>query len=449
MNSLLKATVLVVDDEGSYREMIATVLHEAGYQALTADSGKAALEIVSRRLVDAAILDLMMPGIDGRELMKRLKQKIPDLPVVFLTAYGSIPSAVEAIKEGAADYLTKPLPHVDDLILTLERVLEHHKLKRQSDLHLKARKVIDPFPCASPAMKRLLDTAAKVADTDVTVLITGESGTGKERMAQFIHLNSSRASSEMVAVNCAAIVENLLESELFGHEKGAFTGADARKSGRFEEADNSTLFLDEIGEMPIILQPKLLRVLQEKEFRRVGGNQTIRCNARLIAATNRDLKKRCGEGDFREDLYYRVSGFSIHIPPLRDRPEDIIFFSETFVAEAAQKFGKPPPSISEGFKQALLKYDWPGNVRELANVIEASVLLCDDPKLQLEDLHGIRGDLQNQSGFAEAPLADAEKKALVAALAKFSGNREQTAEFLGMSRRNLIYKLKKHGLTKK
>ena len=449
MKDQFKQTILVVDDEDAYRSMISAVLGDSGFEVIAADSGKTALEIAGRRLLDAAILDLMMPGMDGRELMTRLKKKQPELPVIFLTAHGSIPSAVEAIKEGAADYLTKPLPHVDDLVLTLNRVLEHNQLKQQSHLHLAAKKAKDPFPCADPAMKKILEMAAKVANTEVTVLITGESGTGKERMAQFIHLNSNRASNELVAVNCAAIVETLLESELFGHEKGAFTGADARKSGRFEEACNSTLFLDEIGEMSLTLQPKLLRALQEKEFRRVGGSQVIRCNARLIAATNRDLKKQCAEGCFREDLFYRISVFTLHIPPLRERPEDIVFLSRMFISEASEKFGKPAPEIGDDFRQALLEYSWPGNVRELANVIEASVLLCDQPVLELDHLHGISRSSQKSDAGNQIPLLEAEKKALIEALARFDGNREQTAEFLGMSKRNLIYKLKKHGLTRK
>jgi DNA-binding NtrC family response regulator len=448
MNDDKKATILVVDDEASYRTMISSVLEDAQYEALTAESGKDALEIVSRRLIDAAILDLMMPQMDGRELMKRLQQKVPGLPIIFLTAHGSIPSAVEAIKEGAADYLTKPLPHVDDLVQTIERVLELNLLKKQNQIHLAVKKSSDTFPCASQVMKDVLKMADKVAQTNVTVLITGESGTGKERMAQYIHVNSKRSNMEMVAVNCAAIVETLLESELFGHEKGSFTGANERKTGRFEDANNSTLFLDEIGEMSLSLQPKLLRALQEKEFRRVGGSQTIRFNARLIAATNRDLKSQCAQGHFREDLFYRISVFTLHIPPLRERPEDIVFLSERFIQESAEKFAKPKPELGADFKEALLKHDWPGNVRELANVIEASVLLCDESRLELKHLHGIEVTAKTDASGSE-PLLEAEKKALLEALARFDGNREKTANYLGMSKRNLIYKLKKHDLIKR
>lgn len=444
MKKEIRNTVLVVDDESSFRSMLSTVLSDAGFEVLVAGSGREALEITLRRAIDLAVLDLVMPGIDGRELMHRLHEKIPGLPVIFLTAHGSIPSAVEAIKEGASDYLTKPLPHIDDLVITVNRVLDLHRLKNQQNHKIAIKKNIDPFPCASPKMKKLLETAAKVAGTDVTVLITGESGTGKERMAEFIHMHSQRAAAEMVSVNCAAIVETLLESELFGHEKGSFTGASERKTGQFELADNSTLFLDEIGEMSINLQPKLLRALQEKEFRRVGGAQMIKFNARLIAATNRDLKAHCQTGVFREDLYYRISVFSIHIPPLRERPEDVIFLAEKFAAEAAQRFGKQAPQFSRETKDTLLNYAWPGNIRELGNIIEASVLLCEEEILKPENLHGLGKQPQNET--KTGTLEEAEKKALVEALARFDGNRVQTAEYLGMSRRNLIYKLKKHGL---
>jgi two-component system response regulator HydG len=444
-NRAIKATILAVDDEPAYLAMIRSVLTDAGYEVLTAASASQALEIFSRRQVDLAILDLIMPEIDGRELMRRLKAKLPELPIIFLTAHGSIPSAVEAIKEGATDYLTKPLPHIDDLLQTILRVLELTELKKQKGIQQKKHK--EPFPCASPVMKKVLAMADKVAKTDVTVLITGESGTGKERMAQYIHLNSKVADNEMIAVNCAAIVDTLLESELFGHEKGAFTGANERKPGRFEEAGNSTLFLDEIGEMTLALQPKLLRALQEKEFRRVGGSQLIRMNSRLIVATNRDLKEQCQVGKFREDLYYRISVFTLNIPPLRERFEDIGFLARRFVEEAAQRFGKSTPGIGKEFMKALIAYEWPGNVRELANVIEASTLLCDGSVLQLKHLHGI--DLAGKTKETEEPLAQAEKDALIEALQKFAGNRQQTADYLGMSKRNLIYKLKKHDLLKR
>ena len=446
MTESYKATILVVDDEPAYRKMISSVLTDSGFEVLTAESAKDALEISSRRMVDLALLDLIMPKMDGRELMHKLHDKFPGLPVIFLTAHGSIPSAVEAIKEGASDYLTKPLPHIDDLILTIDRILELTKLKKQREFKATSQQNTDLFPSDSPAMKKILEMAKKVADTDVTVLITGESGTGKERLAKYIHKHSQKSNMDLVAVNCAAIVETLLESELFGHEKGAFTGAIERKAGCFEMAGNSTLFLDEIGEMSISLQPKLLRALQEKEFRRVGGTQLIRLNSRLIAATNKDLKKQCSLGEFREDLFYRVSVFTLDIPPLRERPEDIIFLAKKFITVSADKFGKPVPEIGKDFKKVLLAYDWPGNVRELENVIEASVLLCEENTLSAKHVYGINQQIEVSEPLSADTLIDAEKNALIDALAKFNGHREKTAAFLGMSKRNLIYKLKKHNL---
>lgn len=449
MSDKYLATVLVTDDEESYRKMLKAILEDAGYEAITASSGEQALEITKRRAIDAAVLDIFMPKMDGRELMKRLHKKFPGLPVIFLTAHGSIPSAVSAVQNGAADYLTKPLAHVDDLTRTLKQVLELNRLKSQQQKRTASRLAENPFLCADRNMKKILAMAAKVAATDVTVLITGESGTGKERMAEFIHLNSNRTDFEMVSINCAAIVSALLESELFGHEKGAFTGAVERKQGRFEEANNSTLFLDEIGEMSIELQPKLLRALQEKEFRRVGGSQTMRFNSRIIAATNRNLKEQCSSGQFREDLFYRLSVFTINIPPLRERPDDIILLSERFIKESAKKFGKTVPEVDEATMAALLAHNWPGNVRELANVMEASVLLCENNVLKPTNLHGLETKAEVAADTDENPLAAAERRTLEDALALFDGNREKTAKHLGMSRRNLIYKLKKHNLTER
>lgn len=449
MKQKFKATILVTDDEPSYRDMISSVLEDAEYEVLKADSGVKALEIAKKRAVDVAVLDMMMPKMNGRELMTKLHAILPDLEVIFLTAYGSIPSAVETVKEGAADYLTKPLAHVDDLVRTVERVLQLSHFKRQRRMAVETEKNAEPFLCACPKMKEVLAVAGRVAPTDMTVLITGESGTGKERMAKHIHLNSKVAQSEMVSVNCAAIVGSLIESELFGHEKGAFTGATDRRKGRFELASNSTLFLDEIGEMPLDMQPKLLRAIQEREFNRVGGSQVLKFNGRLIAATNKILKEQCSKGLFREDLFYRLSVFTIDIPPLRERPEDIKLYIDQFVKDSAARFEKNVPVVSKSAEQILCSYSWPGNVRELANVIEASVLLCNGKTLMPEHLHGLPAQKDSNSPEKANLLVDAEKKALTEALEMFDGNREKTAKYLDMSRRNLIYKLKKHGLTGK
>ena len=452
MNKTRKATILVVDDEESYRNMISAVLEDAGYESIIAESGKSALEIVARRQIDAAVLDLMMPGMDGRELMNRLKKKIPDVPIIFLTAHGSIPSAVEAIKEGAADYLTKPLPHVDDLLITVNRVLEHRQLKRQSQIHYAARKKQDPFPCASPTMKKILETAAKVAATDVTVLITGESGTGKERMAQFIHLNGRQAENEMVAVNCAAIVETLLESELFGHEKGAFTGAIARKAGKFELADGGTVFLDEIGELPLELQSKLLRVLQESQFERVGGIKPVKVDVRVIAATNRDLATEVREQRFREDLFFRLNVFPIFLPALKDRGVDIVEIADAFIGFFADRMGRHRPKLAKESIQTLLNYHWPGNIRELRNVIERAMILCnsDTISITIPD-YGLKKPHNNAiSSFnSEMNLADVEKAHITAILEKlnwkvrgFNG----AALALGLKPTTLESKMKKLGI---
>ena len=452
-------SILLVDDEASYRLLLKNVLVDAGFEVVEAGDGPAALAILARRTFDLAVLDLMMPKMDGRTLMKRIHERDPEVPVVFLTAHGTIASAVEAIREGAADYLAKPLPHIDDLVRTVQRVLETRQLRKANRQFAAALQDPVPFPAADPVMTALLEKAKKVAAADVSVLITGESGTGKERLARFLHQHSIRQGRPMVALNCAAIPENLLESELFGHEKGAFTGAAERRVGRFEEAHQSTLFLDEIGEMPLTLQPKILRALQERELRRVGGDRTIRFDARLIAATNRDLKAEAHAGRFREDLYYRLSVVRLHVPALRERPGDIGFLARRMIGEVAARFGKAPPDLSPGALDLLVKHSRRGNVRELANVIEASVLLSEGHCLRAGDIHGIEpapgmeagGSCppvpgEKPSGVAGSPLAVAERQAIEAALARFEGNRRKTAEYLGMSTRNLLYKLKRLGL---
>ncbi|NLI78790.1 MAG: sigma-54-dependent Fis family transcriptional regulator [Candidatus Riflebacteria bacterium] len=438
-------TILLVDDEAAYRTVLRAVLEGAGFAVADAADGPAALEIVRRRVVDLAVLDLMMPRMDGRELMQKLHAKVPELPVVFLTAHGSIPSAVDAIREGAADYLTKPLGHVDDLVRTVRRILDHRRLQRENRVLRGQGAEADPFPAADPATLAILDKARRVAASDATVLITGESGTGKERLARFIHQASPRADRPLVAVNGAAIPENLLESEFFGHEKGAFTGATDRRTGRFEEADRATLFLDEIGEIPPGLQPKLLRALQEREFRRVGGDRLLRFDARLIAATNRDLAAEMRAGRFREDLYYRISVVTLTLPPLRERPRDIRFLAGRFLAELAARFHKEVPTLTTAAWQRLETWPWPGNVRELANCLEATLLLHGEGPVGPADLHGLETPVPGPE--TGSPLEVAERQAIRDALARCGGNRRQTAERLGMSVRNLLYKLKRLGIT--
>ncbi len=476
-----RETVLLVDDEASNRTVLRAVLDSAGFAVIEASNGPEALEITRRRAVDLAVLDLVMPGMDGREVMRRLHGKDPDLPIIFLTAHGSIPSAVEAIKEGAADYLTKPLGHVDDLVRSIRRILDNGRLQRQNRTLLAQAEAADPFPAADPAMISVLDQARKVAANDVTVMICGESGSGKERLARLIHQSGSRRDRPLVTVNCSAVPENLMESEFFGHERGAFTGAADRRLGRFEEADRATLFLDEIGEIPLPVQPKLLRVLQEREFRRVGGDRLLRFDARLLAATNRDLRKAIQAGTFREDLFYRLSVVVLTIPPLRQRPLDIRFLASRFLAEFAGRFGRTVPRVSETAWKQLESWQWPGNVRELSNSVEATLLLMDGEEIKAGDWHGLdqggsradgsihpdqdspgnpdpshdlsrnsmRPTTQIEPGTplpGMAPLEEAERRAIQAALEKFGGNRQKTAGFLGISVRNLLYKIKRFRL---
>jgi len=458
----MSETILIVDDEPAYRTLLGSVLREAGFTVVEAADGQRALELVARRVIDAAVIDLVMPGMDGRELMRRLHRRDADLPVIICTAHGSIPSAVEAVREGAADYLTKPLPHVDDLPRAVRRVLEQKDLRRQNRTLLEQTRDPDPFPAADPVMLAILEKARKAAASDVTVLVTGESGTGKERLARFLHQNGRRADRPLVPVNCAAIVENLLESELFGHEKGAFTGASERRIGRFEEAHLGTLFLDEIGELSPALQPKLLRALQEREIRRVGGDRLIRVDARLIVATNRDLREAVKAGRFREDLFYRLSVVTFRIPPLRERPRDIPFLAGRFLRDQASRVGKPDLRLSPAALDRLSRFPWPGNVRELANVIEASALLCEGSTIGPDDLFGMEAapapSLSPPSPSApDAPLSadgdslidEAERRAICQALDTCGQNRAKTAALLGMSVRNLLYKLKKHGLSRR
>jgi DNA-binding NtrC family response regulator len=443
------STILLVDDEAGYRALFGSVLKEHGFQVVIAASGSEALELAGRGPIDLAVLDLVMPGMDGREVFQRLRRQFPEMPIVFLTAYGSIPSAVEAIREGADEYLTKPLDHIDDLPRTVSRVLGRKSTGSSTPDVSSPAKEPEPFLTADPVMMGILAQAERIARSDVTVLISGESGTGKEQLAKFLQQKSSRQSRPMVVVNCAAIPENLLESELFGHEKGAFTGAVAARIGRFEEAHRSTIFLDEIGEMPLSLQPKLLRVLQDKEIRRVGGTQTFQLDFRLIAATNRNLREEIQHGRFREDLFYRLSVVSLHIPPLRDRPRDIALLSASLVREFSRRAGRGNLELAPETKRALQTQPWRGNVRELANCLEATVLLSEGDLIHPEDLRGLEGTASPIIPAENGNLRDeAEKRVIREALTRAAGNRKEAARLLSMTPRNLFYKLKKFGISK-
>jgi DNA-binding NtrC family response regulator len=391
-----------------------------------------------------------MPGISGIDLLRWIKRETPETPVIVMTAFGTIDTAVEAVKLGAEDYLTKPVASPDELRLTVERCLRERSLLAREAIHVEALEAEFPSDIIahSQQMKHALELAAQVAPQPTTVLLTGESGTGKEVIARFIHRQSDRRTDPFVAVNCAALTETLLESELFGHEKGAFTGATQSKQGRFELAHGGTLFLDEIGEMGTDLQTKLLRVLQEQQFERVGGTRAIVVDVRVIAATNKDLEKAMAEHSFRDDLYYRLNVFPIHIAPLRDRRPDILPLSRHVVEKISRRMGISPHRLSPGAEKALASYDWPGNVRELQNAIERALIVSRSAQVEVEDLpFGLRAASQS-SGKGNLTLAEMEKAAILEALERNNGDRQTTAEELGISLRTLQYRLKDYGLTR-
>ncbi len=442
----VRYTILVAEDEPGQRQLIRAIL-EKDFTVVTVANGEEARQVLSKRSFDLVITDERMPGLSGSELIRWAHEKTPETPIIVLTAFGSIETAVEAIKLGAVDYLTKPLKSPDELRIVVSRVLEQKILNNERVLERAEHEV--RFPTAdiiatSPPMQNALELARRVAPLPTTVLLTGESGTGKEVLARLIHRASPRVDQPFVAVNCAALSETLLESELFGHEKGAFTGAIQSRQGRFELAHGGTLFLDEIGEMNLDLQSKLLRVIQEREFERVGGTRTITVDVRVIAATNRKLDQAMKDGDFREDLYYRVSVFPIHLPPLRDRREDIIPLAEHFLKKLAKRIGSGDRTLTPEAKKAMAVYDWPGNVRELQNAIERAVIVSRSNQITPDEL-----PLQIprvQAASTSQTLADIEKNAILQALTANQGDRRKTAEQLQISLRTLQYRLKDYGL---
>lgn len=437
-------TILVVDDDPGFRRLIETILVREGYQVQTAGSVADALRQGQTRSFRLVISDLKLPDGDGLEVLKWWKENAGETPVVMITAFGTVASAVEAMKLGAADYIGKPLSSPDELRLLVRRTLDQRRLEQEVEVLREQQQ--DRFSCQSliaedPAMVRVLQMVQRVAPTSATVLLIGESGVGKELIARCIHDNSPRARQVFVAVNCAALSPTLIESELFGHEKGAFTGAVDRHPGRFERAHGGTLFLDEIGELDANLQAKLLRVLQEKTFERVGGTRQITVDVRVIAATNRDLKRAVAEGKFRQDLYYRISAFPIEIPPLRERPGDILKLARFFLERSARSLGKPAPQLTPQAEQALLGYGWPGNVRELQNVMER-VAILRDRSVDASDL-----PFDAQEAPRPVKFKDIERKAIEDALRANGGNRTKAAAQLGISLRTLQYRLKEYGIT--
>jgi len=448
-----KLNILVVEDGKSQREMLRDFLKSEGHAVMEAADGETALQHVRNHHFDLLLLDYRMPGMDGMDVLKAVKAINPEIDVVIITAHGTIETAVEAMKAGALDYIMKPL-EFDELLILVDRVAERRNLIRENELLRKELRdksiTTDQIIYRSAPMQELINMAGRVANSRATVLLQGESGTGKELFARLVHQLSPRSNKPIITVNCNALSENLLESELFGHEKGSFTGAGARRIGRFEEADGGTLFLDEIGEITAPVQVKLLRFLQEREFQRVGGNQTIHADVRVISATNRDLEARVREGFFREDLFYRLNVVVMNIPPLRERKDDIPPLIDHFLKRFAADNGKKIDAVSSEARDMLLKYDYPGNVRELENIIERAVVIARDEAISANDLPfhlGTPGDEEEtEAGLLKKSVEDMERKLIQNALDEAGNNQSRAADILGLSERMLRYKLKKLGL---
>ncbi|HHQ4308551.1 Transcriptional regulatory protein ZraR [compost metagenome] len=442
------AHILLVEDDISHCTILQALISGWGYRVSVAHNGRQALEQVRAQPFDLILSDVRMAEMDGIAALKAIKSYNPAIPILIMTAYSNVESAVEAIKAGAYDYLTKPLDF-DTLQLTLARALEHTSLKSENqDLKQRLRFDQQNFIGRSEPMRKLLEMIAMIAPSEATVLISGESGTGKELIARAVHANSLRKERPLVSINCAALSESLLESELFGHEKGAFTGADKRREGRFMEADQGTLFLDEIGEVSPLMQAKLLRAIQEREIQRVGSNQTLSVDVRLIAATNRDLLADVEAGRFRQDLYYRLNVVTVDSPPLRARREDIPLLAMHFLAKFAERNRKPVKGFTPLAMDMLLKYPWPGNVRELENSVERGVILLSgdfisEKELPLSISQCVDVQPDRQCGQAIQPLEQVEKQAILAALEQTAGNKTEAAKQLGITRKTLLAKLQK------
>lgn len=448
----MKRKILICDDEKNIRQGLALAMEDEGFEAIEAFDGQDAWEKISQDLVDLVITDLRMPRLSGEELLKKIIGSYPRLPVIILTGHGTIETAVEAMRNGAVDFFTKPID-INRLILIVKKALadsdiyaEHERLKEEV-AQLKTRARYDRIIGKSQKMVELMEIVNQVAPTKASVLITGESGVGKELVADAIHELSNRNKGPFIKVHCAALTSSLLESELFGHEKGSFTGAVKEKKGRFELADGGTIFLDEIGEIDAQTQVKLLRVLQEKQFERVGGEKPITVDVRIVCATNRDLAKEIEKGNFRGDLYYRLNVVHLEVPPLRERKDDIPLLMASFLQQFNQENGRSIEAFSAQARRAMLNYDWPGNIRELRNCIESAVVLARSTVIEVEDLPPQIGKAHNTSSLlleVGITLADAEKQLIISTLGTCGGNKTKASEVLGIGRKTLHRKLQEY-----
>ena len=444
-----RGRILIVDDEANARAALSEILREEGYATEVAADGFKALGKIEEFAPDVVLTDLKMPGLDGIGLMQKARELSQHATFVVMTAFGTIPNAVEALQKGAYQYLTKPLDF-PQLALVVERALERAKLLAENARlrdKLRDKNPSGEIVATHPSMLEALRLAEQVAPSKATVLVVGETGTGKELVAELIHRESPRKGKPLIRLNCAALSESLLESELFGHERGAFTGAVGRREGRFEQANGGTLFLDEVSEIPMPTQVKLLRVLQERTFERVGGNESVQVDVRIVSASNRDLLQRVKDGQFREDLYYRLNVVTIQIPPLRERQSDIAPLASFFLARYAEENGRRVDGMTEEGLTALGAHAWPGNVRELENVIERAVVLCDAPKLELRHLPSNlspRGASDEPPRIPGATIQELERYAILKTLEACRGSTSRAASVLGISPRKIQYKLREY-----
>ena len=446
--------ILIVDDETAHCRMLEAVLKAEKYETQRAQDGQSAIEAVKERFYDLILMDIRMNRVGGIEALKKIKEISPDIPIIMMTAYASVDTAVQAMRSGAYDYLTKPLD-IDELKILVAKALRHHQLE-QENIFLKeqlgSRFDFSNIIGRSRAMKELLETVAMVAPSEATVLIMGESGTGKELIANAIHQNSPRSSHPFIKVNCAALPETLLESELFGHEKGAFTGAVSRRQGRFHLAHKGSILLDEIAEMSMATQSKILRVLQEREFEPIGSSETVKVDTRIITATNKNLQEEVRANRFREDLYYRINVVNLTVPSLRDRREDIPLLVDFFLKRYAKKNHRNLKGFTPKAMDLLMRYDWPGNIRELENVVERSVIMMRGDFITPDEFPDVLKSLDPEYEQISAEmlsgksLKEMEKAMIMRTLQETDGNRTRAAEILGISRRTLQLKLKEYGV---